>query len=93
MIENVAQAGMEPDYPGRVFEDRDKEDVEAMLEFVNASREKDENKEQLRNERRQVRHQRDQEDVLWKKQKLRWQKQKIKLSNISASQGYANEVV
>ena len=41
MIENVAQAGMEAAYPGRVFEDRDKEYVEAMLEFVNASRKKD----------------------------------------------------
>jgi len=44
VIEKIDEGGTEPDYPGRVFEDRDKEYVEAMLDFVNASQEKDKNR-------------------------------------------------
>jgi len=93
VIENVAQAGMEPDYPGRVFEDRDKEYVEAMLEFVNASREKDENrvspspeteqaslkakKRALRIEKEQLRNERRQVRHQRDQEDILWKKQKL----------------
>ena len=41
VVENMAEAGTIPDYPGRVFEDNARDYVDVMLDFVNRSRAKD----------------------------------------------------
>lgn len=41
VVENRADAGTKPDYPGRVFEEHERDYVDVMLDFVNRSRAQD----------------------------------------------------
>lgn len=43
VVENMAEAGTIPEYAGRVFENNEHDYVDAMLDFVKRSREKDKN--------------------------------------------------
>jgi transposase InsO family protein/transposase len=96
VVERTKEEKGVPQYPGRVFEDQERDYVEVMAEFVAVSSNPEPKKvdkeapdslkalnqaeKQLRDERRTVREQRNQEDEAWKQLKTERKKPQIELT-------------